>query len=73
MNTCRYLPRMQVPMAWVGSSVAQMLPQMMGMDLWPWVPVLTDVDVSGYAIMKISIEYKSASYSAARVSNIDIA
>ncbi len=47
---CRYLPRMWVPMARVGSSVARM----MGMDFWPWVPVLTDADVSGYAIVKIS-------------------
>ncbi len=48
---CRYLPWMWIPIAQVGSSMAQM----MGMDLWPRVPVLTDVDVSRYAIVKISI------------------
>ncbi len=51
---CRYLPRMWVPVARVGSSVVWMLPRMMGMDFWPWVPVLTNADVSGYAIVKIS-------------------
>ncbi len=51
---CRYLPRMWVPVARVGSSMARMLPWMTGMDFWPWVPVLADADVSGYAIMKIS-------------------
>ncbi len=35
--------------------MAQMLPQMMGRDLWPRVPVLTDADVSRYTIMMISI------------------
>ncbi len=40
---CRYLPQMRVPVA-----------RMMGMDFWPWVPVLADADVSGYAIVKIS-------------------
>ncbi len=51
---CRYLPQMWVPMAQVRSSVAWMLPRMMGIDFWPRVPVLADADVSRYTIVKIS-------------------
>ncbi len=54
LGRCRHLPRMRVPITRVRSSVARMLPRMMGIDFWPWVPVLTDADVSGYAIVKIS-------------------
>ncbi|KAK0449958.1 hypothetical protein EV421DRAFT_1732187 [Armillaria borealis] len=39
---------MRVPVARVGSSVARMLPRMMGMDFWPRVPVLADADVTGF-------------------------
>ncbi len=60
LGRCRYLPRMRVPVARVGSSVAWMLPQMTGMDFWPWVPVLADADVSGYAIVKISNAFHSS-------------
>ncbi len=52
---CGYLPRIQVLVPRVGSSVPRLCAQMMGMDFWLQVPVVADTDVSGYAIVKNSI------------------